>query len=130
MACTVSLRCIAFAVQRYYDFGVASLIRNRLSTNPEYCQARGRERDTTPTAAMDAQMPSGLMRGLGASSQTLGTSYDLALDWAQVFTFATWSQGLLMLRCISCSLPLQWVAKPAPAMQVTSDDDDSSGTTF
>ena len=85
-------------MQRYYDFGLSNVIQ-KLFNKPGYCKARGQGRATDETGyhgCEDAQRINQLTNGKLLNINNSG--YDLALDWAQVFTFAKWSQGLLMLR--------------------------------
>lgn len=104
-------------LQRYYDFGLTNLIR-QLFANPSYCQARGEGRasdDSGYYGCEDAKRINQLTGGQLFDSKNSG--YDLALDWAQVFTFAKWSQGLLMLRHVFGSFAnlgcgLCWIRVP------------------
>jgi hypothetical protein len=74
----------------FYDFGLDNIIRDRMFTDPTFCQHRSKGRQDYYYTSTEAER---LHRA--ASRADLDTSvYELGADWAQMYTSKVHSTGL------------------------------------
>ena len=96
--------------KRFWYFGLASLVRDKMFTDPVWCKLRGTARPADSGEAMPPDTPRDfwhspeferLDRVTNKVLTTPGTSasvYDLGIDWGQPFHFRTWSTGYIAIR--------------------------------
>ena len=91
--------------KRFWYFGLANVLRNRMFSDPTWCKLRGTGREEEGQSH-DFWHSEEAIRLDEATDYILGndqksvSTYDLGLDWGQPFTFRTWSSGYVALRCI------------------------------
>lgn len=96
--------------KRFWYFGLANVLRDRMFSDPTWCRLRGTGRDD-PDQPYDYWHSPEFQRVNAASGGKLteeGTSasvYDLGIDWGQPFGWKQHSSGYIALRC----------GNPAPA---------------
>jgi hypothetical protein len=89
----------AAAATVYYDFGLEKVIREKFFTDPTWCAARGKGRDT-PGDYYTSKEAKRLHKKAGASLDCPYTSvWHLGLDFCQWFKSKAHSTGFLTLRC-------------------------------
>ncbi|KAK9918436.1 hypothetical protein WJX75_004081 [Coccomyxa subellipsoidea] len=90
--------------KRFWYFGLANILRDRMFSDPTWCRLRGTGRND-PEQQYDYWHSPDFQRvneATGAKLTAEGTSasvYDVGVDWGQPFHFKQWSSGYVALRC-------------------------------
>jgi hypothetical protein len=83
----------------FIDFGVETVIRDRLFNNPEFCRLQGKGRDDeedyykSPAAEATHRLAEANIGDVSTSC------YELGIDWFQPYARKSHSVGLLCIRC-------------------------------
>ena len=104
-------------MQVFFMWPVEELVQ-RMHNSPEFCEARGQARNEPgflhhkEARRIDAETNQQL-------SSPRAATYQIAADWAQPFTYLTWSTGFMFLRSAANSPIPTW---PIPSVANSSHD--------
>ena len=90
--------------KRFWYFGLANVLRNRMFSDPTWCKLRGtgREEEGQPYDFWHSEEAARLDEATDNiftdDKERSVSTYDLGIDWGQPFTFRTWSSGYVALR--------------------------------
>ena len=98
------------AMQVFFYFGLEPVVQ-QLFLHPEFCEARGQNRDYSK-AGFYGCVEAARLNALsgGAFFSAANSQYELALDWGQMFDSKSYSVSLLQIRQ---ALTPQSVMRPA-----------------